>query len=76
MEATMPQPEKPRALFEDVRTALGVGDQMADALVRSSDRGWQRQMIERYGARLGAWQKDDLARRIVPRDDDEEAFAK
>jgi hypothetical protein len=74
----MPRPDEQalRALFDEVKQALGVGDHMADALVRSCDPDWQRDMIDKYGGRLSAWERDDLARRIQPDDDDEEAMAK
>jgi hypothetical protein len=59
-------------LYEDIKRTLGVGDEMATALLSSRDEDWQIEMIERYGGDLSAWKKDDLAARIRP--DDTEAF--
>ena len=58
------------------QSALGVGGQMADALVNSCDPSWQQMMIDRYGDHLTQWERANLARRIQPDDDEAAAAAK
>jgi hypothetical protein len=58
----IPRDPAKRALFHEIKRALGVGDTMARALAVSNDPDWQEQMIERYGDRLSALERDDLWR--------------